>query len=316
MPSKLPGVVMCLGTFLCILNSNPKLRGQSNEAIAAAGIDSAESSSLTSPEASVSYESLPPAPVPAASARDTWNVEPAGTAHQGPFSRIGIGANVSPLGIGINATTVLSDFFDARLMGNFFGYTVNKFDIEGVAGTGNLHLASMAASLDWYPFNSVFRLSPGMMFYNGNRISMHTFSIDDGITINGTDFYSATANNPPGSTPLEASALLGLHPHPVSFTLAGGFGRFVPHSRRHWSFPAEFGVVFMGKPTLEINTTGWVCLDSNHTQCGDVSNPMDPVSQQFYTAVQEQLTKWRNQLGHLGIYPMFSYSVVYSFDIR
>ena len=313
MPSKLPGAVMFLGTFLCILNFNPKSRGQSNEASAAMGIRSSESSSLTSPEASMSYESLPPAPVPA---RDTWNVEPAGTAHQKPLSRIGIGANVSPLGIGINATTVLSDFFDARLMGNFFGYTADKFDIQGVTGTGNFHLASMAASLDWYPFNSVFRLSPGMMFYNGNRISMHTFSIDDGITINGTDFYSATANHPPGSTPLEGSALLGLHPHPVSFTLAGGFGRFVPHSRRHWSFPAEFGVVFMGKPTLDLNTSGWVCLDNEQTQCSDVSNPADPVSQQFNVALQQQLAKWRRQLGHFTIYPMFSYSVVYSFDIR
>ena len=315
MPLKLHGVVICLGAFLCVINLNPKLRGQSNETVAAAGIDSAESSSLTSHEASASYEPLPPAPVPA-SARDTWNVPPAGTAHQQPLSRIGIGANVSPLGIGINATTVLTDIFDARLMGNFFGYTDDKFDIEGVAGTGNLHLASMAASLDWYPLNSVFRLSPGMMFYNGNRISMHTTSIHDGITLNGSDFYSATTNNPPGSTPLEASMLLGLHPHPVSFTLAGGFGRFVPHSRRHWSFPAEFGVVFMGKPTLEINTTGWACLDSNQTQCGDVSNPRDPVSQQFNTALQQQLVKWRHQLGHFTIYPMFSYSVVYSFDIR
>jgi len=271
-------------------------------------------------QATSAYESLPPAPAPATAvptpARDTWNVEPAGTAHQEPFSRIGIGANVSPLGIGINATTPVTDVFDARLMGNFFSYTANKFDIQGVAGTGNLHLASMAASLDWYPFNSVFRLSPGMMFYDGNRFSMRTTSIHDGITINGRDFYSATANNATGVTPLEGSALLGLHPHPVSFTLAGGFGRFVPHSRRHWSFPAEFGVVFMGKPTLDLKTSGWVCLDYEQTQCSDVANGADPVSRQFNAALQEQLTKWRRQLGNFEIYPMFSYSVVYSFDIR
>jgi hypothetical protein len=307
-------LLLCAPLFF-ILIFNPKSHGQSIGPIAGIEQNSSESAALTSSESTASYESLPPAPVPPSS-RDNWNVAPSGTAHQQPLSRIGIGANVSPLGIGINATTVLTDFFDARLMGNFFSYTVDKFDIEGVAGTGNVHLASLAASLDWYPFNSVFRLSPGMMFYDGNRISMDTTSIHDAITIDGRDFYSATANHPPGSSPLQASALIGLHPHPVSFTLAGGFGRFVPHSRRHWSFPAEFGVVFMGKPTLDLNTTGWVCLDNQQTQCSDVSNLTDPVSQDFNAAVQDQLTKWRRGLGHFTIYPMFSYSVVYSFDIR
>jgi hypothetical protein len=264
-----------------------------------------------------SATSLPAAPEPGLSAaNEPWDVAPAGTAHQAPLSRIGIGANVSPLGIGINGTTVLSDFFDARLMGNFFGYTSPRFDVEGFKAIANLHLASMAASLDWYPFNSVWRLSPGLMFYNANQFSM-TASVAGGtsFTLNGQTFYSATANAATGATPLTGSGLLGLHPRPIAFTAAGGFGKFVPRSRRHWSFPSEFGVVFMGAPTANVNVSGWVCLDQKQTECSQISTPGNPIAQQFNTALQAQLTKWRRDLAKVPFYPIFSYSVVYSFNL-
>jgi hypothetical protein len=242
---------------------------------------------------------------------------PAGTSHQQPLSRIGIGANISPLGIGLNGTTPLSDYFDARLMGNFLAFTSPQFDVEGFRGTAQVHLASMAASLDWYPFNSVWRLSPGIMFYNGNQLSVSAL-VEPGTSfkIDGQTFYSASANAATGATPVTGSGILGLHSNPVAFTAAAGFGRFVPHSNRRWSFPAEFGVVFMGAPTANVTPSGWVCLDAAQTQCSNIGNPANPVAQQFQSALQAQLTKWRRDLGKVDIYPMFSYSVVFSFNIR
>jgi hypothetical protein len=252
-----------------------------------------------------------------AGGEQTWEVPTAGDAHQEPFSRIGIGANISPLGIGINATTVLSDYFDARLMGNYFNYTSQSFEIEGYRATANLHLASMAASLDWYPFKSVWRFSPGVMFYNGNRFSGQSL-ITPGtdFSLDGKTFYSATANAATGATPFTATGALGLNRHPVAFTAAFGFGKFVPRSHRHWSFPSEFGVVFMGAPTVDMTPSGWVCRDKAQTQCSNISNPTNPVAQQFNTALQAQLVKWRRSAGNVTVYPMFSYSVVYSFNIR
>jgi hypothetical protein len=248
---------------------------------------------------------------------DDWEVKPAGTQHQKPFSRIGIGANVSPLGIGINATTVLSDYFDARVMGNFFNYTVPQFEIEGFRTTANLHLASMAASLDWYPFNSIFRLSPGLMLYNANQISMSTLIVaGTSFKLNGQTFYSANANAATGAVPLSGSGVLGLHKNVPAFTIAGGFGKFVPRSKRHWSFPAEFGVVFMGAPTIDLTTSGWACTDKEQTQCSNIADTTNPVGQDFDTQLQAQLTKWRAQVGKVQIYPIFSYSFVYNFNIR
>jgi len=269
-------------------------------------------------EVAAPASSLPSAPEPATGgANEPWNIAPAGATRQKPLSRIGIGANVSPLGIGINATTVLSDFFDARLMGNFFGYAVNQFEVEGFRATADLHLASMAASLDWYPFNSVFRLSPGIMFYNGNQFSM-TAAVVAGTSfkLNGQTFYSASANSLTGATPLTGSGVLGLHTRQPALTLAGGFGKFVPRSKRHWSFPSEFGVVFMGAPTAEVAPSGWVCTNEAQTQCSNIADKTNPVGQLFNTALQAQLATWRRDLAKIPYYPMFSYSVVYSFNVR
>lgn len=93
-----------------------------------------------------------------------------GERHQHPFSRIGIGADVSPLGIGIKSATPLSDYFDARFVGNFFNYNSGNFELEGFRVNAHLHLASLGAALDFYPHNSIWRLSAGLMFYNGNQL--------------------------------------------------------------------------------------------------------------------------------------------------
>jgi hypothetical protein len=65
-----------------------------------------------------------------------------------------------------------------------------------------------------------------------------------------------------------------------------------------------------------VNLGGWVCLDQAQTQCSDLSDPANPVTVQFNNALQASLTKWRKGLSAVQVYPLFSYSVVYSFNIR
>ena len=202
-------------------------------------------------------------------------------------------------------------------MANFFNFNSSRFELEGFRVNANLHLASGAAALDWYPLDSVFRLSVGTLFLNGNRLSLKS-DVEPGtsFSLNGVEFFSADANTTTGVTPLTASGAIGLHPRVPALTLAGGFGKFVPRSPRHWSFPSEFGVVLMGAPTLNINTAGTVCLDEAQTQCGNVGNSANPVAIQFQNALQASLKKWRRGLGEVQVYPLFSYSVVYSFNVR
>lgn len=234
-----------------------------------------------------------------------------------PFARMGIGADVSPLGVGIKTAIVLNTDFDARLMGNYFNYQTGRFELEGFNVDGRVHLASAAASVDWYPLKSVIRLSAGMMLFNNNALSASgRVASGKNFKLNGVTFYGADPAVVPQSTPLIGSGILGLHTHEPALTLSTGFGRFIPRSERHWSFPTEFGVIFMGAPTITVNTSGWVCADEQETQCTNLGNPANPVAIEFNNALQTQLTRWRNTLGSVQVYPIFSYSAVYSFDLR
>lgn len=261
--------------------------------------------------------SLPEAPEPAGAGGNPERPDLAASANQPPFSRVGIGADVSLLGIGIKSAIVLNRDFDARLMGNFFHYNTGRIEAEGFNVNGNVHLASAAASLDWYPFNSIWRLSPGLMFFNRNQISA-AIDIVPGtkFTLDGQNFYSASANPATGATPLTGTAILGLHTNRPAATIAGGFGKFIPRSNRHWSFPSEFGVAFTGAPSADVNVSGWTCLDAAQTQCSSLSAPANPVATDFNNALQASLAKWRRGLGRVQVYPIFTYSVVYSFNVR
>jgi hypothetical protein len=261
---------------------------------------------------------LPMAPEPAAAGGNNqgggapWDA----TETWGPLSRMSIGADVSPLGIGIKSAVILTQYIDARVMGNFFNYDSGRFELEGFNVDADFHLASMGASVDLYPMNSIWRLSGGLMFYNGNQITAKSEIVPGtSFSLNGQTFYAASANAATGATPLNGSGTLGFHAREPALMVSGGFGRFVPRSKRHWSFPSEFGVIFTGSPTIDVSTAGWVCNDQAQTRCGNIADPANPVGQAFNSNLQTQLAKWRKSLSAVSVYPLFSYSVVYSFNL-
>ncbi len=233
-----------------------------------------------------------------------------------PFSRVAVGTGAGPLGIAIRGATVITEYFDARIDGNFFSYKP-KFQINGFDAVTNFHLASIGAKLDWYPTNSVWRISPGIMLYNGNEFSaILTAYSGSSFDFNCKNYSSADTNKFSGATPVSGTVALGLNRNKPAFTITGGFGRFIPRSHRHWSFPGEFGVAFTGAPTLNINLTGWVCTDKKELNCSDLSNMANPVAIQFNNSLNAALTRWRRSLSSVTVYPIFSTGVMYSFDIK
>jgi len=231
--------------------------------------------------------------------------------HQQRFSRIGIGADVSLLGIGIKATTPLDDYIDVRGLFNFFSYHQPRLEVDGFNIYGSLHLASVAAAADFYPKNSVWRLSGGLFLYNGNQVNVSTNVVGGtSFSLDGTTYYYSTAN------PASGTVALNLNTLKAAPMFSFGFGRFVPHSNRHWSFPTEFGAIYMGTPSLVVTTAGDVCTDKAQTQCSSISDQTTPVGQAFNSSLNAELTKWRSTLKQINFYPIFSYSVVYSFNIR
>lgn len=232
-----------------------------------------------------------------------------------PFSRVAFGGGVSPLGIQLSMTTNLSQHFNLRSTGNVFGYSTN-FTASGIGADAKMEMRSAGGSLDIYPFHKGFRISPGLLFYNGNRITANA-SVAGGtsFTLNGQTYYSANANPATGATPVNGNALLSLHTTNPAFTITTGWGNTVPR-KGHWSFPFELGVAMTGAPSLKVNLGGWACYDEAQTLCTDISSKTDPIAIEIQNNLSAQVAKWTRDIEPLKTYPIASFGVAYSFGLR
>jgi hypothetical protein len=234
----------------------------------------------------------------------------------GPFSRIAIGGGISPLGIGVQLTTNINAHFNVRGTGNIFQYS-NTFNTNGLNLNAKLNMASAGASVDIYPFRAGFRISPGVLFYNGNQVTAtDTVAGGTSFTLNNQTFYSATANTVTGATPVFGNAALGLNTTKPAFTITTGWGNTIPHKGGHWSFPFEIGVALTGAPSLTANLGGWACYDQAQTECTNIASTTNPIAIAVQSDLQAQLATWKNDLNPLKTYPIVSFGVAYAFRIR
>jgi len=232
------------------------------------------------------------------------------------FSRLALGADISPLGVGALAAINLTRHLDARVTGNYFKYSTT-FNTNGFNVDANLHMASAGASVDYYPFHNGFRLSPGLLLYNQNRADANApVTPGSSFTLNNMTFYAATPNPALGITALSGTGTLGLHATRPAFTATTGWGSLIPRSGRHWAVPFEIGAAFTGTPTLNMKLTGWACYDQAQTLCTNVSDPSNPISVLIQNDLQTQLSKWRSDLNPLKVYPIISTGIVFNFNIR
>jgi len=232
-----------------------------------------------------------------------------------PFSKVALGGGVSPLGIQISLTSNLNPHLNLRTTGNVFGYTT-KFTTSGIGADARMNMKSVGTALDVYPFHHGFRISPGLLFYNGNRITANA-SVAGGtsFTLNDQTYYSANANSATGATPVNGNALLSLHTTNPAFTITTGWGNNVP-AKGHWSFPFELGVAMTGAPSVKVNLGGWACYDQAQTLCTDITSKTDPIALQIQDNLSAQVTRWTKDIEPLKTYPIASFGVAYSFGLR
>ena len=177
-------------------------------------------------------------------------------------------------------------------------------------------MKSAGTALDIYPFHHGFRISPGLLFYNGNRITANA-SVAGGtsFTLNGQTYYSANANSATGATPVNGNALLNMHTTNPAFTITTGWGNPVP-ATGHWSFPFELGVALTGAPSVKVNLGGWAWYDEAQTQCTDISSKTDPIAIEIQSNLSAQVARWTRDIEPLKTYPIASFGVAYSFGLR
>jgi hypothetical protein len=233
-----------------------------------------------------------------------------------PFSRIAIGADISPLGVGAEVAVPVNYHLDVRATGSIFSYNTN-FSTQGFNVDADVRLASAGIGVDYYPFHNGFRLSPGLLFYNQNRVNASApVTPGTSFQLNDQTFYAATPNSALGITALSGTGALGLHPTRPAFTATTGWGSLIPRNGRHWAIPFEIGAAFTGAPTVKMNLTGWACYDQAQTLCTNVNDPTNPISVEIQNDLQAQVAKWRSDLDPLKVYPIISTGIVFNFNIR
>jgi hypothetical protein len=217
------------------------------------------------------------------------------------FSAVGVDVKVGTGGIGFDIATPLARKFNLRGTGYFFKYNLTITD-DYVTYGSSLQLASGGLSLDWYPFGGSFRLSGGVIGYNGNQITgSASLNANQSFTLNGTTYYSSATD------PLHATGTLYLGSKAAP-QFGFGWGNIVPRkANKHFSVPVEFGFAYVGYPSVSLGFIGSTCNEFG-TACQTVEN--NPTFQQDLAA---QRAKYRDDLGALRFYPIVSIGFGYKF---
>jgi len=213
-----------------------------------------------------------------------------GSVYGGPFSRFAIGGNFNTFGPGVQITTNVVDHVNVRASGNAFYYSTN-FNTNGFDAHAKMNMATAGIAADVYPFlRHGFRVSPGVLFVNNNRINATAIAAGGtSIDFNDTTYYSATANAATGATPLNVKGSLGLNTTKPAFTITTGWGNTIPRNGGHWSFPFEIGAAFIGSPSVNVALSGWACQDQAQTECGDVTDANNGTAQDIQTSLSGTL---------------------------
>jgi hypothetical protein len=224
-----------------------------------------------------------------------------------PFSRIGLSAGVSTMGINMQVATNINRFLNVRGVGNYLSYTMNNQDIDSYTVNGKLNLATGGLSLDYYPFAyHGLRLSGGVLFYNDNAGSANV-KVAGGtkLELNNYNYYSSSTN------PITGFGSITLNARKPTPMATIGWGNIISRRSKHWSFPVELGAAFMGAPGINVALTGGQACDAFGLNCVNVAT--DATVQ---ANLQSQIQKYRNNLSDYPFYPILSFGVGYNFHIR
>ena len=207
-------------------------------------------------------------------------------------SRIGIGVKMSTLGAGIEFATPITSRSNFRTGFNIFDYS-QPFDTDGITYKGRLSLRSAQINYDWFPFRGAFHLSPGVLIYDGNKVTAN-LSVPSGRIFN-LDHRSFRSDS---KDPIRGNASITFQK--VAPALLMGWGNLIPRRPRHFSIPFEFGVVFHGQPNLVFDLTGKGC-DAKGRGCRSINS--DP---QGISDIANERAQIKSDISQFRFYPVIS----------
>jgi hypothetical protein len=211
---------------------------------------------------------------------------------------IGVGVKVSSLGIGGEAAVALTHRSNVRVGFNYFTYG-NTFNKDGATYNGTLGLRSAQATYDVFLVSS-FHVSPGVLLYNGNKLTANV-SVPGGqnFTLNNVTYMSDPTD------PVAGTGKLSVYKAAPMILL--GFGNLVPRNGHHFSASFDIGAAYQGPPRITLNLTGSVC-DPSGIFCRSIGS--DPTIQANIVSEQAKLNK---SASPFRFYPVLSFGVGYKF---
>ena len=196
-----------------------------------------------------------------------------------------LGLKMGTLGAGLELTMEAAENVNLRFGGNYFKLS-REIDVEDNAYDMDLKLNSFTALADWYVADSSFRVTAGA-FINENGLS-GTSLASNTYEINDTIYTSAEVGT--------LTADIGFKS--VAPYLGIGWGNPLADDS-DWSFMADLGIVFAGKPSLDIMTTGGT-FSNNPLLLADIEQA-------------EQDFRDTDEISYLKYYPVISVGLNYRF---
>jgi hypothetical protein len=241
------------------------------------------SQTLDRADASAGMESPSPSPSPAANSGSP---------------KFGIAVSASTLGAGIQAATAVSRTDNLRVGFNYFTYS-HDFNKDGIAYNGTLNLRSAEVLFDQY-FGNIFHISPGLMFYDGNKGTANA-GVPGGqsFTLGGVTYYSDSAS------PVNGTGHITARKAAPEFLI--GFGNLLPRSNKHFTANFELGVVLQGSPSATLQLNGNTCTGPG-SQCQSIAS--NPAAQ---ASVLSEQNKINSSLSVFKYYPVVRLSFGYKF---
>ncbi len=227
-------------------------------------------------------------------------VAPAVAQNPALHSNVGFAAKVSTLGAG--ADVAFPVFDRANVRAGFSAFSLSHdFDNDGITLAASLQMRSFSAYFDWFAFGGSFHVSPGVMLYNGNKVSaVATVPAGRSFDLGDLRLVSSSAN------PVNGTATIRLGKK-VAPSIVMGWGNIVPHGNRRWSIPVELGIVYSSAPTTTLALGGNACLQ-NEVVCRSIAT--EPILQ---AEVVKERANMNSDLSPFKILPVVSVGFSYKF---
>ncbi|GAA4033280.1 hypothetical protein [Actimicrobium antarcticum] len=196
-------------------------------------------------------------------------------------------ADLGTTGLGLHVSTPLRQNLNARVGFNYLNYSYNG-STSDLSYDFKLKLNTFDALLDYFPGDSDFRLTGGLV-YNNNKIDAIGKPTATGTyTINGTTYSAASAGQLDGKIDFRKVApYLGI-----------GWGNPV-RKDTGWGFSADAGILFQGTP------------GSSLTNSGCTATPA--LCSQLATDVDAENIKLHDKVNDLKLYPVLRIGASYRF---